>query len=103
MRRLGVMPYMTPLQRATESSITPKSVMKTTVGGCTVVGAVVAATEGCARRGVARKSKRAKHQPSARVDFAAEVNVVCIKSGIDCCIKSNPPRERVWLHRSARG
>src|ERR1700686_1233900 len=36
MRRLGAIPYMTPLQRATESSTTPKSVMKTTVGGgCT--------------------------------------------------------------------
>src|SRR6266478_5648401 len=33
MRRFGVMPYMTPLQRATESSSVPKSVMKTTVGG----------------------------------------------------------------------
>src|SRR5713101_3863183 len=33
MRRFGVMPYMTPLQRATESSTVPKSVMKTTVGG----------------------------------------------------------------------
>src|SRR6266567_6990952 len=33
MRRFGVMPYMTPLQRATESSTVPKSVMKTMVGG----------------------------------------------------------------------
>src|SRR5882724_7184711 len=33
MRRFGVIPYMTPLQRATESSTVPKSVMKTTVGG----------------------------------------------------------------------
>src|SRR4029077_15188952 len=33
MRKFGVIPYMTPLQRATESSTVPKSVMKTTVGG----------------------------------------------------------------------
>src|ERR1700704_906231 len=33
MRRFGVMPYITPRQRATESSTVPKSVMKTTVGG----------------------------------------------------------------------
>src|ERR1700686_2002743 len=36
MRRFGAIPYITPLQSATESSTTPKSVMKTTVGGgCT--------------------------------------------------------------------
>src|ERR1700704_2144915 len=33
MRRFGVMLYITPLQIATESSSTPKSVMKTMVGG----------------------------------------------------------------------
>src|SRR5882762_2900731 len=32
MRRSGATEYITPLHRATESSITPKSVMKTTVG-----------------------------------------------------------------------
>ena len=33
MRSSGAMEYITPLQRATESSTTPKSVMKTTVDG----------------------------------------------------------------------
>ena len=33
MRNSGAIEYITPLQRATESSTTPKSVMKTTVGG----------------------------------------------------------------------
>src|ERR1700688_3975640 len=33
MRRFGAIPYITPLHSATESSSTPKSVIKTTVGG----------------------------------------------------------------------
>ena len=33
MRSSGAIEYITPLQSATESSTTPKSVMKTTVGG----------------------------------------------------------------------
>ena len=33
MRNSGAMEYITPLQSATESSTTPKSVIKTTVGG----------------------------------------------------------------------
>src|SRR3977135_4223396 len=72
MRRLGVIPYMTPLQRATESSRMPKSVMKTTVGGgCTAAG--------CAKRGLATRSKAANHKQKGGVDFASGVNVIRIK------------------------
>src|ERR1035438_4981764 len=76
MRRLGAMPYMTPLQSATESSTTPKSVMKTTVGG--------GAAAGCARRGPAARSNKAvaatHHTQNIRADFAAGMNVIRITS-----------------------
>ena len=63
MRRFGVIPYITPLQRATESSRTPKSVMKTIVGGgC---GAAVWAGR------LAVKSSRTNQRLSARGDFRA--------------------------------
>src|SRR5258708_28598608 len=67
------MPYMTPLQRATESSRMPKSVMKTTVGGGCTAG-------GCARRELAIRSKAANHNTGVRTNFAAEVNAIRIKS-----------------------
>ena len=54
------MPYMTPLQRATESSTMPKSVMKTTVGGgCAAVC--------CARAGLAKESKKAVAATSDKI------------------------------------
>src|SRR5260370_14885859 len=81
MRRLGAMPYMTPLQRATESSSMPKSVMKTTVGGGSTAG-------GCAGRGLATRSSRTNQKQSLRVDFAAEVNVIHIKP--------NSPKRLLW-------
>src|SRR5260370_36631025 len=76
MRRLGVIPYMTPLQRATEASAMPKSVMKTTVGGgCTA--------DCCARTGLTARSKKAAvathHKQNIRADFPAGVNIVRIK------------------------
>src|ERR1700675_3216098 len=79
MRRLGVIPYMTPLQRATESSRMPKSVMKTTVGGGCAAG-------GCARTGFASRTKAvaARHNTilnaqNIRADFLALVNVIRIE------------------------
>ena len=66
------MPYMTPLQRATESSTMPKSVMKTTVGGGWTA-------DGCARRGLASRNK-ANHKQNIRADFPAGIEVIRIKS-----------------------
>src|SRR6266550_3086274 len=81
MRRLGVMPYMTPLQRATESSRMPKSVMKTTVGGgC--------AADCCARTGIVARNSRTSHKQKVRVDFAHGINVILIKS--------NSPKRLRW-------
>jgi hypothetical protein len=69
---------MTPLQRATESSITPKSVMKTTVGGCA----------GCADRGLASERQMAAVMTNNKDwnpgDFPGEANVIRIKL--------NPPK-----------
>src|ERR1700675_770585 len=79
------MPYMTPLQRATESSRMPKSVIKTTVGGGCTAG-------GCSRRGVVARSSRTNHKQTIRIDFAAGVGVILIKS--------NSPKR---LHSGARG
>src|SRR6267378_1054020 len=79
MRRLGVMLYMMPLQRATESSRMPKSVMKTTVGGGCVADC-------CAGRGVATRStivaathNKTRCEQNIRADFLAGVNVIRIK------------------------
>src|SRR3977135_2701212 len=79
MRGVGGRSYMTPLQRATESSRMPKSVMKTTVGGGCMAG-------GSARRGLAIRSKvvAARHnqtlnEQNIRADFLAGVNVIRIK------------------------
>src|SRR5437868_1437670 len=81
MRRLGVMPYITPLQRATESSRMPKSVMKTTVGGgC--------AADCCARTGIVARNSRTSHKQKVRIDFAPGVNVILIKS--------NSPKRLRW-------
>src|SRR6266446_2859678 len=81
MRRLGVTLYMTPLQRATESSRMPKSVMKTTVGGgCTA--------DCCARTGIVARNSRASHKQKVRIDFAPGVNVILIKS--------NSPKRLRW-------
>ena len=66
------MPYMTPLQSATESSTMPKSVMKTTVGGGCAAG-------GCARRGLGTRNK-ANHRQNIRADLPVGVNVLRIKS-----------------------
>jgi hypothetical protein len=66
------MPYMTPLQSATESSTTPKSVMKTTVGGGW-------GTDGCARTALAARSKKTNHRQNIRADFAGGVNVIRMK------------------------
>src|ERR1019366_1141840 len=74
MRRLGVMPYMTPLQRATESSTTPKSVMNTMVGGgCTA--------DGCAGSGFATRNK-ANHRQKIRDDFLAGTDFIRIELSI---------------------
>src|SRR5271163_2477808 len=77
MRRFGAMPYITPLQRATESSTMPKSVMKTTVGGGCTAG-------GWARSGIATAKDKAICKQNTRADFFAEVNgevnLVCIES-----------------------
>src|SRR5208282_2824215 len=72
MRRLGAMPYMTPLQMATESSATPKSVMKTTVGG----GSTAAC---CARSGLAARNSKTNHKQNIRADFFAGADVIRIK------------------------
>src|SRR6266481_873914 len=61
MRRFGVIPYMTPLQRATESSTVPKSVMKTTVGGDLDAGC-------SADRKLARRRSAANPLKSLRAD-----------------------------------
>src|SRR5208283_180277 len=100
MRRLGAMPYMTPLQRATESSTTPKSVMKTTVGG--------GSTADCrARRGIAIRSKKAIHKQNNRADFRAGVNVIRIKSNsperLPVYIRPGGRKEKTMRHRSASG
>ena len=73
MRRLGAMPYMTPLQSATESSTMPKSVMKTTVGG------------GCAADCCAGWSPRSRTSHKQRV--RAECSRMMIKS-------NSPKRQR---------
>src|SRR5271166_3385370 len=71
MRRFGAMLYMTPLQRATESSTTPKSVMKTRVGGCCWAGSGPAANK---KRGIAVTH----HKQRIRARFAAWVRVIRI-------------------------
>src|SRR6266550_2241384 len=64
MRRFGVMPYMTPLQRATESSTVPKSVMKTTVGGYLDAGCAAArkppSTSASSKRQVVGEDRRGR-------------------------------------------
>src|SRR5208337_4516675 len=72
MRRFGAMPYITPLQSATESSSTPKSVMKTIVGGgCT--------EDCCDRRGLATRNKT-NHKQNIRGDFPAGADVIGMRS-----------------------
>src|ERR1035437_2435631 len=71
MRRFGAMPYITPLQRATESSTIPKSVINTTVGGgCGV--------DCCARKGMAARSRRVKHSQNCRADLTVAGDVIRI-------------------------
>src|ERR1039458_6211747 len=72
---------MTPLQRATESSTIPKSVMKTMVGGgCWA--------EFCARTELATRNKQTNHRQNIR-DSVAGGNVIRIMS--------NSPIGKLWL------
>src|ERR1700686_211661 len=64
MRRLGAMPYITPLQSATESSRIPKSVMKTTVGGG-------GPEDGWARTALADKNRKQKNRSSSGLSRGA--------------------------------
>src|ERR1700690_487825 len=69
------MPYITPLQRATESSTMPKSVMNTTVGGgCTA--------DCCARKGMAARSRKVRRSQSCRADLSVAVDAIRIGSNV---------------------
>src|SRR6266852_8128937 len=109
MRRLGAMPYMTPLQRATESSRTPKSVMKTTVGGgCTA--------DCCAATGLATRNKTAaathnktRGRQNVRADFPTLVDFIRIESNspkrllVYSGLESAIARTRRKSHRESLG
>src|SRR5271166_917871 len=73
MRRFGVIPYMTPLQRATESSTMPKSVINTTVGGWPADG-------GCAMKRVAARNKQRRHKQNIPFKLPAGVDVIRIET-----------------------
>src|SRR5271165_1449545 len=77
MRRFGAMPYITPLQSATESSTTPKSVMNTTVGCGTGAATCWAETR------LAARSKNATGSQTAATDFLASCNTASIEWSLE--------------------
>src|ERR1700690_3221828 len=101
MRRLGTMLYMTPLQRATESSTVPKSVMNTMVGG----GCCGAEEDCCARTRLRASVKFRNNKPAVRIEIFARVKAIRIigksplKTTILLGVRERPQRRASLLWR----
>src|SRR5215472_8430252 len=84
MRTSGIIPYITPRQIATESSTTPKSVMKTMVGGYFCVPSLAARTCGDTTNG--KVSARTKRTPARNpIAFRKDKENIIRSFPILCC------------------